>query len=193
MKRLVGIVGAGVLLGVLAGASPAQDEQPKPREKVPLTEAVKRVVENSEVMESLKGEAEESYVQGAGMDSTDVASGLLDEVLLAPDPYYYESLGRRDPFVSLVMEDEDTSEMELSPNSIWVVGVLWGEKDKFALVETADGTSAILRQGDRFRNAEVTSIRKDGITLYVRQYGIGRALVLPLTEGKGSKNGKRQR
>ena len=127
------------------------------------------------------------------MDSTDVSSGLLDDALLTPDPYYYESLGRRDPFVSLVMDDDDKGESDLGPNTIWVVGILWGEKDKFALVETSDGTSAILRQGDRFRNAEVTAIRKDGITLYVRQYGIGRALVLPLTEGKGSKNGKRER
>jgi hypothetical protein len=127
----------------------------------------------------------------AGSDSSDVASGVLDEILLSPDPYYYESLGRRDPFVSLIGDDLGEGEMDISgPNSISVVGILWGEKDKFALVETADGMSAILRVGDRFRNTSVTAIRADSVVLYVTQYGIGRTLTLRLTEGKGSKNAR---
>ena len=127
MIRLGLVLGASLLLGALAAPVLAQDEPvlPEEREQVPLKEAVKRVVSNSEVMENLVGGEDDTFVQGAGMDSTDVTSGLLDDALLAPDPYYYESLGRRDPFVSLVMEDESTK-LDLGPNTIWVVGILWG-------------------------------------------------------------------
>jgi hypothetical protein len=62
-------------------------------------------------------------------------------------------------------------------------------------VEAADGTSAILRVGDRFRNATVTSIQRDQVVLYVTNYGIGRTLTLPLTEGKArnDERGRRNR
>ena len=76
--------------------------------------------------------------------------------------------------------------------SIAVVCILWGDRDKFALVETADGKSAILREGDTFRNATVTSIQRDGVVLFVNYYGIGRTLRIPLTEGKATQNARRR-
>ena len=126
----------------------------------------------------------------APVDTNDVATGVLDEILLSPDPYYYESLGRRDPFVSMVPTEEDAASETLDRGTIAVVGILWGDRDKFALVETADGTSAILREGDSFRNATVTSIQRDGVVLYVNHYGIGRTMRLPLTEGKATNNAR---
>ena len=125
-------------------------------------------------------------------DTQDVASGVLDEILLSPEPYYYESLGRRDPFVSMVPSEEDADSDYLDRESIAVVGILWGDRDKFALVETADGKSAILREGDTFRDATVTSIQRDGVVLFVNYYGIGRTLRIPLTEGKATQNARRR-
>lgn len=185
MKRrawMIPIVGAAFLIGSGLGASA--------RESRSLKEAVKQVVEKTaEIPGEPMGGEDPGAVGVAGTDSTGVGTGLLDEILLSPEPYYYEGLGRRDPFVSLVAEDEAESDDQLSAGSVLVVGILWGDRDKFALVETPDGTSAILREGDSFRNATVTQINKDGIVLYLDNYGIGRTITVPLSEGKGSNNG----
>ena len=83
-------------------------------------------------------------------DSAGAESGTLDDILLTPEPYYYQNVGRRDPFVSLV-DEEYLSQHEgddLSTEEISVRGILWGENDKFALVETSTGATSILREGD---------------------------------------------
>lgn len=185
MKRrawMIPIVGAAFLIGSGLGASA--------RESMSLKDAVKQVVEKTA---ELPGEAvpggEGEATDAVASDTTGVGTGLLDEILLSPEPYYYEGLGRRDPFVSLVAEEDAQSEDQLGATTILVVGILWGDRDKFALVETPDGTSAILREGDSFRNATVTQINKDGIVLYLDNYGIGRTITVPLSEGKGSNHG----
>jgi Tfp pilus assembly protein PilP len=49
-------------------------------------------------------------------------------------------------------------------NSAQLVGVMWGQDDKFALVEDGEGFGYILRVGDRVRNGRVVSIRKNSLT-----------------------------
>lgn len=184
MKRhskwiMVPVLGTAFVFGTGLGVSA--------RETVGLKDAVKKVVDQR--AERMGGE-DAVTAEALAADTTGVGTGMLDEILLSPDPYYYESLGRRDPFVSMVAErgEEDTD--RVGKDSITVVGILWGDHDKFALVETADGTSAILRQGDHFKNATVTRINPDGIVLYVDNYGIGQSIRVPLTEGKGSNNAR---
>jgi hypothetical protein len=172
---------AGVSVSMFGGASA--------KETISLKEAVKRAVDKAPQPEEKAAEPAPSM---APADTQDVASGVLDEILLSPEPYYYESLGRRDPFVSMVPSEEDADSDYLDRESIAVVGILWGDRDKFALVETADGKSAILREGDTFRNATVTSIQRDGVVLFVNYYGIGRTLRIPLTEGKATQNARRR-
>jgi len=171
---------AGVSVSFFGGASA--------NETISLKEAVKRAVEKAP--QSGEQAVEKAAPSMATPDS--VASGVLDEILLSPEPYYYESLGRRDPFVSMVPSQEDADNEHLDRESIAVVGILWGDRDKFALVETADGKSAILREGDTFRNATVTSIQRDGVVLFVNYYGIGRTVRIPVTEGKATQNARRR-
>jgi hypothetical protein len=123
----------------------------------------------------------------APVDTTGLEAGLLDQILLSPEPYYYESLGRRDPFVSLIsdayLQDSD-EEDRTGPDDLVVVGVLWGDGDRYALVETPEGKSLILREGDRYGPATVTRINPDGVALYVNQYGVGRTLRLQVIDPK---------
>ncbi|MCA9757027.1 MAG: hypothetical protein KDA27_14580 [Candidatus Eisenbacteria bacterium] len=181
MKRrawMVPVLGAAFLIGTGLGASA--------RETMSLKDAVKQVVDKRAEEGAESGEATET---GVAADSSGVDTGLLDEILLSPEPYYYEGLGRRDPFISLVADADENEQDQLGPDNIAVVGILWGDNDKFALVETSDGMSAILREGDNFRNATVTRINQDGIVLYLDNFGIGRSMTIPLSEGKGSNNG----
>jgi len=65
-------------------------------------------------------------------------------------------------------------------NSAQLVGVMWGQDDRFALVEDGEGFGYILRVGDRVRNGRVVSIRKSSLTARVSLYGITNKVVLKL-------------
>ncbi len=127
---------------------------------------------------------------GAPVDSLD--AGLLDEVLLTPEPYYYQNMGRRDPFQSLVGDSEHAldPQEEFLPRDVAITGILWGERDRFAMVETKLGTNHILRVGDRLGRMRVTQIHPDAVTVYASEYGVGKTVRLPLTEWKGKANAR---
>ncbi|MFT5232139.1 MAG: hypothetical protein ACI9UK_000098 [Candidatus Krumholzibacteriia bacterium] len=102
--------------------------------------------------------------------------------------FFYQSFGNEDPFGALVNGDfEQASAAELvDMNSAHLVGVMWAQDDKFALVEDGEGFGYILRVGDRIRNGRVVSIRKASLTARVTLYGITNKVVLKLekTEAK---------
>lgn len=123
---------------------------------------------------------------GAAADSV-AQAGMLDEILLSPEPYYYETVGRRDPFVSLVSDayiESSEEEDRTGPDDLTVVGVLWSDTDRYALVETPEGKSMILREGDRYANASVTRVSPEGVTLYVSEFGVGRQVRLQVIDAK---------
>ena len=102
--------------------------------------------------------------------------------------FFYQSYGKADPFAVLVAGDfeKDSANELVDMNSAQLVGVMWGQDDKFALVEDGEGFGYILRVGDRVSNGRVFSIRKDSLTARVILYGITNKVVLKLeiTEGK---------
>ena len=101
--------------------------------------------------------------------------------------FFYQSNGKEDPFAALVNGDfEQTTAAELvDMNSAQLVGVMWGQDDKFALVEDGEGFGYILRVGDRVRNGRVVSIRKNSLTARVTLYGITSQVVLKLEKSEG--------
>jgi hypothetical protein len=109
----------------------------------------------------------------------------LDDLLLVPEPYYYESMGRRDLFVSLVSRDSREIETGGIPSSdeLVVVGILWAENDRFALAEAADGTSMILREGSRVGDGTVLQVLPDRIVIHVTAFGTSHDVTLPLVQG----------
>jgi hypothetical protein len=115
-------------------------------------------------------------------------SAALRDLTLTPEPYYYESVGRRDIFVSLVSADyiaETEETRRPSSEEVRVVGILWAENDRFALVETGDGRSRILREGDPLGDGIVARVQPDRIVVHVNLYGTSRNVTLPLVEGGG--------
>lgn len=131
---------------------------------------------------------------GAGTD--DATGGSLSPSQISRDrinairanEFFYQSHGKGDPFTVLVTgEFEQTTAAELVDlNSARLVGVMWGQDDRFALVEDGEGFGYILRVGDRVRNGRVVSIRKNSLTARVTLYGITNNVVLKLekTEAK---------
>ncbi len=106
---------------------------------------------------------------------------------LRANEFFYQSYGKDDPFKVLVDGDfEQISAADLvDMNSAHLVGVMWGQDDRFALVEDGEGFGYILRVGDRVRNGRVVSIRKNSLTARVTLYGITNKVVLKLEKTEG--------
>ncbi len=101
--------------------------------------------------------------------------------------FFYQSFGRQDPFKILVAGDFEQAKAGglLDVNSAHLVGVMWAQDDRFALVENGDGFGYILRVGDRIKNGRVVSIRKNSLTARVTLYGITNKVVLKLEKSEG--------
>jgi len=112
---------------------------------------------------------------------------VLDE-LLWPEPYIYQSGGTRDPFASLVGSGEPYEDGPVAIGDIIVVGVLWGEWDRFALIETRGGKSLVLRAGDAVQDGRVMAVLRDGLQISHTLYGITRVVTLPVRSGLEGKD-----
>ena len=106
---------------------------------------------------------------------------------LRANEFFYQSYGKEDPFRILVDGEyrESTASELVDMNSAHLVGVMWGQEDRFALVEDGDGFGYILRVGDRVRFGRVVSIRKNTLTARVTLYGITNKVILKLEKTEG--------
>lgn len=104
--------------------------------------------------------------------------------------YQYNALGRRDPFESLVGGDFVSAEVSNAPpdvGGLTVVGIVWGDADKFAMVEDATSKSFVLRQGDKVMNGFVQALKRDAVVISTTVDGQTELVTVPLTR-KGEKN-----
>lgn len=106
---------------------------------------------------------------------------------LRANEFFYQSYGKTDPFKVLVAgEYEQTVAADVvDMNSAKLVGVMWGQEDRFALVEDGEGFGYILRVGDRVRSGRVVSIRKNSLAARVTLYGITNQVLLKLENTEG--------
>jgi hypothetical protein len=133
--------------------------------------------------------AADEKTKGEATDTASPSQISRDRInAIRANEFFYQSYGKDDPFAVLVAGDfeKDSASELVDMNSAHLVGVMWGQDDKFALVEDGEGFGYILRVGDRIRNGRVVSIRKDSLTARVTLYGITNKVVLKLekTEGK---------
>lgn len=113
---------------------------------------------------------------------------VLDE-LLWPEPYLYQSAGTRDPFRTLLGDEEASPDGRLiGVEDIIVVGILWGARDRFALVETRYDQNLILRKGDVVRDGEILAVLPDGLKIRYSHYGVVKTITLPVESGAEEKD-----
>jgi hypothetical protein len=125
-------------------------------------------------------------VASGSADSTGVHPRLVSlaqaDSILGRQHFYYSSLGKRDPFGSLLAGDfKDMGPDGLvDVDQVKLVGVMWGDTDRFALVEDGGGYSYILRVGDRVRYGSVTKLTEDQLVATINFFGMTRTVVLTL-------------
>lgn len=125
--------------------------------------------------------AAQAAADGTGANPKVLSLAQADSIL-GRQHFYYASLSKRDPFGSLLAGDfKDTGPDGLvNIDEVKLVGVMWGESDKFALVEDALGYSYILRAGDRVKYGSVTKLTEDQLAASVSFFGMTRTVVLTL-------------
>ena len=106
--------------------------------------------------------------------------------------YQYNTLGRRDPFQSMIdgefVGEDVGGDAPPDIGGMKVVGVVWGDADKFAMVEDGRGNSHVLRHGDKVMNGVVTGLKRDGVTFTLTtDDGQSQTVTVPLIR-KGDKN-----
>jgi hypothetical protein len=122
-----------------------------------------------------------------------IAWGAADSTAVKPQPvslaeadsilgrqhFYYSSLGKRDPFASLLAGEflDDGPDGMVDIDQVKLVGIMWGESDRFALVEDATGYSYILRVGDRVKYGSVTRLEDDRLIANITFFGMSRTVV----------------
>ncbi|MBU1949736.1 MAG: hypothetical protein KJ927_13570, partial [Candidatus Eisenbacteria bacterium] len=70
------------------------------------------------------------------------------------------------------------------PRNLVLVGVLWGEDDKFALVENTRGQNFVLREGDPVWRGRIVTVEPKSITIRYNHFGMWETINLPLSVGK---------
>ncbi len=100
----------------------------------------------------------------------------------AAPSYVYEASGRRDPFRPLVMPKVEavakvrpkTGLASLEVNELKLVGIVWGQRGYFALVEAPTGAGYVVRANDVIgEDAHVTKISPEGVQIQVKTAASG--------------------
>lgn len=179
LKARPGLVPALLALTLLLGALPvvaADEEAP-----AVATAAAAATAQPAETVDpGTNAEAADAAPADASLSPSQISADRINAI--RANEYFYQSYGKGDPFATLVNgEFQQTGAAELvDVNSASLVGVMWGQDDRFALVEDGEGFGYILRVGDQVRNGRIVSIRKSSLTAQVTLYGITSNVVLKL-------------
>lgn len=130
-----------------------------------------------------------------GAMGADANAGSSDPLAYHRDSYIYASHRLRDPFGSLLKGRfvSDGSDKTPDIGSLDLVGVMWGDSDKFALCEDREGHGFVLRVGDPVQNGEVAGITRESLTIRQYFFGTSTSVILKLKPREGNSNGKNRR
>lgn len=111
-----------------------------------------------------------------------------DDVIMRRERYFYSSFARRDPFASLISGSfaATTGNDLLDIGEISLVGVVWGEDDKFAVVQDVRKHVHVLRVGDRVVNGKVVKVTKTSLTVQHYFFGETANVTIQMSQGEGS-------
>lgn len=120
---------------------------------------------------------------GVGLRAQQKAPGpIAKNTIIRDNKYYYNAFNRRDPFASLIV-GEFVSEKAMDPvdiSQVELVGIVYGDLDRFAALEDTKGFAYIVRAGDRVRNGTIVAVGDESLVARVTNFGQTRKLTLHL-------------
>ena len=120
------------------------------------------------------------------------AHAAQERHLLNREVYVYKTVGRRDPFASLLEGEFETTVGNplLDVSSMRLVGIVWSASDKFALVEDGRGHGHVLRVGDPVINGYVVGLTRQELLVRQTSYGDSQTVTIQLQRKEGSSDEK---
>ena len=113
------------------------------------------------------------------------------DTLFRKETYTYRSLGRRDPFRSLVSKrGEGTGETDvttLDASNVLLTGIIWGANGRLALVHDTQGVGYVLKPGDKIIGGDVYAITDTSVIFEQGDPGHTVKFIVPLTKKEGRK------
>jgi hypothetical protein len=97
--------------------------------------------------------------------------------------YTYNSVGRSDPFKSLVaspLNDNRFLGDQIDPEMVRLVGVLEKDGERRALLEDVRGFGYVVRRGDPILRGKIIKVGEDTVTLRHSIYGVTETMTLTL-------------
>jgi Tfp pilus assembly protein PilP len=88
----------------------------------------------------------------------------------------------RDPFKTLIGEEEGAVRKLLDVSSARMVGSVWGDTGIIALLEDEAGRSYALKVGDKVVNGRVVSVTPASVTFSITVFGLTRSVTLELAD-----------
>jgi hypothetical protein len=108
------------------------------------------------------------------------------DTLFRKETYSYRSLGRRDPFRSLVSrKGEGSGETDvgtLDASNVMLTGIIWGASGKLALVHDTQGVGYVLRTGDKIIGGSVYAITDTSVVFEQGDPGHTVKFIVPITK-----------
>jgi hypothetical protein len=136
------------------------------------------------VLEAAPPEASESAGADPALTSQETPT---DDLLIRREKYFYSSFARRDPFASLISGKFSASgggEL-LDIGELTLVGVVWGDADRFAVVQDQRDRVHVLREGDRVVNGKVIEVDEWSLTVQHYFFGETANVTIYLEQGEG--------
>lgn len=152
-------------------------EPPSPPAAVVSASALLEVVTVTPA-EASPVEDEEVLLAQAGSDTSVAAVDLPSRQTVQT----YTASFLRDPFRTLIGEDEGALSKLLDVSSARMVGSVWGDTGIIALLEDEAGRSYALKVGDKVVNGRVVSVTPASITFSITVFGLTRSVTLELAD-----------
>ena len=127
--------------------------------------------------------------EGTGADSKPAVEQATpdDNLLMRRERYFYSSFARRDPFGSLVSGSFASTNAGdlLDIGELTLVGVVWGDDDKFAVVQDQRSHVHVLREGDRVVNGKIIKVTQTSLTAQHYFFGETANVTIKINQGEG--------
>jgi hypothetical protein len=124
---------------------------------------------------------------GSDADPSVNEANSSDDLLMKRERYFYSSFARRDPFGSLISGSFASTNAGdlLDIGELTLVGVVWGEGDRFAVVQDQRDHVHVLRVGDRVVNGKVIKVTHDALTVQHYFFGETANVTIKINQGEG--------
>lgn len=97
------------------------------------------------------------------------------EFPIVQEVYVYDAGDRRDPFLPLLVgEGEELPEggRKINVENLTLVGILWGDLQKIAVLSDQAGNGYVFKAGDTLPGGKVVSVGENSIVFELSQFGI---------------------